>query len=775
MPILPGQSLGNYRIIEQIGHGGAATVFKAHHAALFRDVAIKVLPPFFAEGSAFFERFRREAVTLANLRHPNIPSVYDFGEQDGATYIVSEFVEGGTLAEHLGEPMDPAACLQILGPLASALDYAHSKGVIHRDVKPSNVLLSDDGVPLLSDFGIARIVNDAPGVTRSGVTVGTPEYLAPEQAAGNVVGPGVDIYALAVIAYQLLTGSVPYTGDTPLAVMMAHVHDPLPMPRDRNAALSEAVQDVLVKGLAKKPEDRYPSAGELLEELAYAIAGPDPASQAAGEGATDPFPPVNLVEEHRPEARSLMHPDTPMPGPTSPPRTMPVDDRTVAATPAIEPLALFRPTEATLRVGPVRPAQVAPAGGVGGRPAEAGVTEAGSAPLLAAIRARRRISLPLVPIVGIAGGILLAIGVVYGLARPASDGLAVGLAGRPTLVAPPAAAVNPSPVGSGDDLSSPIPTESPPVMAGVCGDTQGTVAAASVALREGALGQARRLLGSLSGCPGADVAGRIELVDLLIDSRDAGAGGDAERALRLARQVEQLDAAFPGLADTLYAALVAVGRAAVAANDLTRALALCGEAQTARPGGAEAAACLAQAQPTIVPPPTAAPTSTPAAQPTAAPIALSPTPFPIAPTPLPPPTPRPAPLIVVEPNLSEAQMFQLINEARAEAGVGPLAWEPAAIAAARAHSQDMVDRGFFDYRNPEGKGAAERAREIGLSFSYWAENLSRATSITLAHTTDMREDASRRNILDPRVSRVGIGVVPGADRALLITVVYLSP
>ena len=290
MSVKPGQALGQYQIVEQIGKGGMATVFRSWQPSLARHVAIKVLPEFFTDDPSFQHRFRQEAVAIAQLRHPNVLTVFDSGESDGVAYIVTELVEGGTLAGRLGRVLSIDECVALLGPVASALDYAHARGMVHRDVKPANILLGPDGVPILSDFGLARMAGQAGGdaatrLTMVGSTIGTPEYMAPEQIESSDVGPAADIYSLAVILYEMLTGSVPYTGDTPVSVLMARLQKPLPPPRERNPSLPAAVQDVLVKGLARNPAERYGSAGEMLRALEAAgrtaSSGPPASTKSA--------------------------------------------------------------------------------------------------------------------------------------------------------------------------------------------------------------------------------------------------------------------------------------------------------------------------------------------------------------------------------------------------------------------------------------------------------------------------------------------------------------
>ncbi len=271
MSVKPGQTLGQYQIVEQIGKGGMATVFRSWQPSLARHVAIKVLPEFFSDDPGFQYRFRQEAMAIAQLRHPNVLTVFDSGEADGVAYIVTELVEGGTLASRLGNVLTIDECVKLVGPVASALDYAHARGMVHRDVKPANILIAPDGVPILSDFGLARMTGgvaaDATRMTLVGSTLGTPEYMAPEQIETSDVGPAADVYSLAVILYEMLTGSVPYSADTPVSVLMARLQNPLPRPRDRNPDLSDSVQTVLLKGLAKNAAERYASAGEMLRAL----------------------------------------------------------------------------------------------------------------------------------------------------------------------------------------------------------------------------------------------------------------------------------------------------------------------------------------------------------------------------------------------------------------------------------------------------------------------------------------------------------------------------
>jgi serine/threonine protein kinase len=271
MSSLIGQSLGRYQILEQLGEGGMATVYKAFDTRLERYVAIKVIrteqfPPVMLD--QMMKRFEREARALAKLSHPNIVHVHDYGEYEGTPYLVMEFLPCGTLKHTSGTPMPWQEALYILLPIAHALAYAHEHNIIHRDIKPGNILLTEKGQPMLSDFGIAKILEneEAGTLTGTGMSIGTPEYMAPEQWTGEA-GPRSDIYSLGVVLYELVIGRTPYTADTPAAIMLKQVTDPLPRPRQFVPDLPEELEMVLLKALAKKPEDRYQSMSEFASAL----------------------------------------------------------------------------------------------------------------------------------------------------------------------------------------------------------------------------------------------------------------------------------------------------------------------------------------------------------------------------------------------------------------------------------------------------------------------------------------------------------------------------
>ncbi|MCC7104742.1 MAG: protein kinase [Chloroflexi bacterium] len=313
-------SLGPYRLVQPAGEGGMAEVWRAWDARLERDVAIKLLSHRFASEPGYLERFRREARAISRLDHPNILPVWDFGEHDGLTYMVSPFIGGGTLAQRLGRPWPLDQAVAVLRLLADALDYAHSQGIVHRDVKPSNVLFRSDGRPVLGDFGIARALEGTSALTSAGLVVGTPRYMAPEQAEGELAGPASDLYALGVVAYELLTGRPPFVAATPLAVLRAQADKPLPPPRSINPALPEAVERVLFKALAKRPEERYSSGAMMVQALAAGSNQPSYWDSTVAQPIPRPVPPTP-VPTPAPTPFPAPRP-APVPGPV-PPRSLP--------------------------------------------------------------------------------------------------------------------------------------------------------------------------------------------------------------------------------------------------------------------------------------------------------------------------------------------------------------------------------------------------------------------------------------------------------------------
>src|SRR5512135_610749 len=272
---LEGQNLGKYRILEQLGRGGMAQVYKAYHPQLDRYVAVKVLRSDLVEDEEFLARFRREARAVAALRHPNIVQIYDFDVQQDLYYMVMELLEGNTLKAYLnnlrvrGLRLPLGEAVRIFKDVLAGLAYAHGEGIIHRDLKPANIMLTRNGQAVLTDFGIAQIVGGTK-YTISGALMGTLSYMAPEQGLEGRCDVTSDIYSLGIAYYETLTGSVPFDADTPLAILMKHVNDPLPLPRRTDPTIPESFERVALKALAKRPEDRYQSAVAMAEALVAA-------------------------------------------------------------------------------------------------------------------------------------------------------------------------------------------------------------------------------------------------------------------------------------------------------------------------------------------------------------------------------------------------------------------------------------------------------------------------------------------------------------------------
>ena len=326
MDELVGKSFGPYKVVDKIGEGGMAVVYKAYQESLGRYAAIKILRSELARDEEFVARFRREALAVAQLNHPNILHVYDAGVANGVYYIAMGFVDGGSLKDLIAQgPLDPAYAASVGAQLADALDYAHKQGIIHRDVKPSNVLMTRDGRPMLTDFGIAKALYESAALTRTGASIGTPEYMAPEQIQGQPVDGRTDIYSLGIVLYEMVTGWAPFSTPTPVATLYKQVNEPPPPLHQVNVNVPDWLEGVVTRALAKRPEGRYQQAGELAAALrSRGVGGLPLAAAAPAAAAVTPAP-----AEARPAAKTAgsrqpgaaMAASTPTPAPVAKPAT----------------------------------------------------------------------------------------------------------------------------------------------------------------------------------------------------------------------------------------------------------------------------------------------------------------------------------------------------------------------------------------------------------------------------------------------------------------------
>ena len=274
---LIGQNLGRYQILEFIGEGGMATVYKARDTRLDRNVAIKIIrreafPP--DQWDTILKRFEREAKSLGGLSHPHIVGVIDYGEYESLPYLVMVYLPGGTLKDRLGKPMPWRDSVRLLIPIARALEYTHEHNIINRDIKPSNILMTEKGQPMLTDFGLVKIFEnkESTNLTASGSGLGTPDYMAPEQWIGEATALS-DLYSLGVVLYEMITGHRPYTSDTPAGILLKQINEPLPFPKQYIPDLPHNVESVLLKVLARKPGDRYPDMRSFANELQDLLDG----------------------------------------------------------------------------------------------------------------------------------------------------------------------------------------------------------------------------------------------------------------------------------------------------------------------------------------------------------------------------------------------------------------------------------------------------------------------------------------------------------------------
>jgi len=300
MADLVGKTVGKYRIVARLGRGGMAEVYKAYQPGLDRYVGIKVLHAHLVDDKDFIGRFEREALAVGKLRHPNIVQALDFDREGDMYFMAMEFIDGPTLKDELkarraeNKPFSLKEISRIFSALCSAIDYAHSRNMVHRDLKPANVMINQEGQVVLTDFGIARILG-ATQYTQTGALSGTPAYMSPEQGQGERGDERSDIYSLGVMLYEMVTGVVPYDGDTPFAVIMKHISEPLPLPTRLNPNIPESIERVILKAMSKSPEDRYQTAGEMARALRDAI-GVAPGEESLPLTIVAPKPEIHQID-----------------------------------------------------------------------------------------------------------------------------------------------------------------------------------------------------------------------------------------------------------------------------------------------------------------------------------------------------------------------------------------------------------------------------------------------------------------------------------------------
>ena len=283
-----------------------ASVYKAYQPAVDRYVALKVLPSHLAQDPEFLARFEQEAKVLAKLQHPHILPVHDFGESDGFTYIVMPFIKTGTLAATLtGQPLGFDQIKRVVTQVGDALDCAHAQGLVHRDVKPSNILLDERGNCLLADFGIAKILEGADTLTATGGLIGTPKYMSPEQGMGKPIDGRSDVYSLGVVLYEMATGQVPFEAETPLAVVVKHIRDPLPVPSQVNPDIPESLQRMIFRAMHKAPSERFATAGAMVEAMSTVTLPSAPlTAEPAATAPSGGVPPLPTVAVDSPPGAS---------------------------------------------------------------------------------------------------------------------------------------------------------------------------------------------------------------------------------------------------------------------------------------------------------------------------------------------------------------------------------------------------------------------------------------------------------------------------------------
>lgn len=349
MTLQIGETVGPYEINSPLGQGGMATVYKAHHKRLDRYVAIKVMHTAFMQDDSFLARFEREARIVARLEHPNIVPVYDFSEHNGQPYLAMKYIEGPTLkrrAMKQGITLEETA--HLLTPVADALDYAHAHDVLHRDMKPSNILLDLDDRPYITDFGLARIAQMGASTMSADMMLGTPFYISPEQAQGSKdLDSRTDIYAFGVILYELITGAVPFNADAAYAIVYSHIHAKPDLPSMRNPQLPKELDPILLKAMAKNPQDRYATARALMHDFNAVLAS---------QGRNVPYTPKTIERDSSPTL-SVATPYTDSAQPQKGPGQTMIgpseadEEKKPAATPATDPKQRRVEIEGSLNLG----------------------------------------------------------------------------------------------------------------------------------------------------------------------------------------------------------------------------------------------------------------------------------------------------------------------------------------------------------------------------------------------------------------------------------------
>jgi serine/threonine protein kinase len=300
---LVGKTLGDYKLEAIIGEGGMATVYKGYQISLNRPVAVKVL---YHQESSSLARFQREATVIASLRHRNILIVYQYDDYEGMPYIAMEYIEGGTLEDRLkGEPMDWRRVVNLIIPIAEALHYAHGHGVVHRDVKPSNILMPQEDWPVLADFGLVKQSDEQEGLTLTGTFMGTPNYISPEQARDLPITPRADMYSLGVVMFEMITGRLPFNYKVSNKILLAHVMEEPPLPSTFNPNCPPILEEIILKTLKKSPDERYPSMQEMIDALKALLYAPSSPGETQIPEIDTQAEPASTTEIPEDEVKSL--------------------------------------------------------------------------------------------------------------------------------------------------------------------------------------------------------------------------------------------------------------------------------------------------------------------------------------------------------------------------------------------------------------------------------------------------------------------------------------